>query len=251
MVFDFTGKTAIVTGGSGGIGSEIARGIVAGGGHVIVTDIDDAKGEAFVKTLGKGNSYYHLDIGTPNEARATVTQILVDHPETNTLINVAGVISAKPFEEIDDAEWSRTITINLNGTFTMCSALFPHLKKIGGGRIVNVSSVAGKIGGGLLGTAAYASSKAGVNGLTKAVAKEGGKYGIACNAVCPSFTLTQMTTALNEDKTKHDKVIAMIPLGRAAQPSEPAQMVLFFASDAASFVTGEIGDCDGGIVMDG
>ncbi|MBF0978529.1 MAG: SDR family oxidoreductase, partial [Atopobium sp.] len=108
----------------------------------------------------------------------------------------------------------------------------------------------GKIGGGLLGTVAYAASKAGVNGFTKAIAKEGGKYGISCNAVCPSFTITGMTTALSNDPEKYYKVISIIPLGRPAQPSEPAQMILFFASDAASFVNGEIGDCDGGIVMD-
>jgi 3-oxoacyl-[acyl-carrier protein] reductase len=133
----------------------------------------------------------------------------------------------------------------------MISAMYPYFKKQGGGRIVNVSSVAGKIGGGLLGTVAYASSKAGVNGLTKAIAKEGAKYGISCNAVCPSFTLTKMTTALSEDPVKNAKVISIIPLGRAAKPSEPAQMVLFFASELASFVNGEVGDCDGGIVMDG
>ena len=110
--------------------------------------------------------------------------------------------------------------------------------------------MAGKIGGGLLGTAAYATSKAGVNGLTKAIAKEGGKYGISCNAVCPSFTMTSMTQSLAEDAEKSAKVIGMIPLGRAAQPEEIAQMILFFISDAASFVNGEIGDCDGGIVLD-
>ena len=102
-----------------------------------------------------------------------------------------------------------------------------------------------------MGTAAYASSKAGLNGLTKAVAKEGGKYGIACNAVCPSFTRTDMTTVLSEDPEKSQRVINMIPLGRRAEPVEIAQMILFFASDLASFVSGEIGDCDGGITLDG
>ena len=251
MAFDFSGKTAIVTGGVGGIGSEIVKGIVDGGGHVVVTDINEERGNEFVKSLGEGNHFYKLNVSDPAEVRATVDKIMAEVPEVNVLVNVAGIISAKPFEEIDDAEWARTININLTGTFTMCSAIFPYFEKNGGGRIVNVSSVAGKLGGGLLGTAAYASSKAGVNGLTKAIAKEGGKYGISCNAVCPSFTITGMTTALQNDPDKYAKVIGMIPLGRAAKPSEPAQMVLFFASDLASFVNGEIGDCDGGIVMDG
>lgn len=251
MAFDFAGKTAIVTGGSAGIGAEISKGIVAGGGHVVVCARNEEKGRAFVEGLGEGNWFYQLDISKPAEVRATVSKILSEVPKVDILINNAGRISAKPFEEIDDAEWAATIDTNLTGTFTMISAIFPYFKEQGGGRIVNVSSVAGKIGGGLLGTAAYASSKAGVNGLTKAVAKEGGKYGISCNAVCPSFTITGMTTALQEDPVKNKKVLSIIPLGRAAQPSEPAQMVLFFASDLASFVTGEVGDCDGGIVMDG
>lgn len=251
MSFDFTGKTAIVTGGVNGIGREVVDGIIAGGGHVVITDIAEEAGRQLAAELGEGNAFYRLDVGNPGEVRQTFAEILADIPDVNVLINVAGVISAKPFPEIDDAEWERTIRINLTGTFTTISAIFPYFKEHGGGRIVNVSSVAGKIGGGLLGTAAYASSKAGVNGLTKAVAKEGGKYGISANAVCPSFTLTKMTTSLAEDPVKNAKVIGMIPLGRPAQPVEIAQMILFFASDAASFVNGEIGDCDGGIVLDG
>ena len=94
-------------------------------------------------------------------------------------------------------------------------------------------------------------SNVNANTATKAVAKEGGKYNIACNAVCPSFTRTDMTTVLSEDKEKSQKVISMIPLGRRAEPVEIAQMILFFASDLASFITGEIGDCDGGITLDG
>ena len=118
------------------------------------------------------------------------------------------------------------------------------MKANGYGRIVNVASVAAKRGGGLLGTSAYAASKAGVIGLTKAVAREGAPYGVACNGVCPSLTMTPMTA-----KTK--KIIATIPLGRGAQPREIANMVLFYASDLASFATGEISDVDGGVTMDG
>ena len=248
MAFDFTGKTAIVTGGTQGIGLEIAKGIVEGGGHVVLIARSKDKGEAAVAQLGDGNYFYQLDVSDTAKARATVDQIFAEVPNVNVLVNCAGVISTKAFDEIDDAEWNRTININLNGTFTMCSAVWPHFKAAHNGTILNVSSVAGKIGGGLLGTAAYATSKAGVNGLTKALAKEGGKFGIRTNAVCPSLTLTDMTSILSDEKSA--KIIAGIPLGRAAQPSEPAQMCLFFDSDAASFVNGEIGDCDGGIVLD-
>lgn len=248
-MFDFSGKTVLVTGGAQGIGKETVKGVVAGGGHAVILDINEEVGKATASEVGNC-SFYKIDLGSSENIRAVMAQVLADFDRVDVLINVGGVISKAPFEEISDAEWERTLRINLTGTFTTCSAIYPYFKEKKGGRIVNVSSVAGKIGGGLLGTAAYASSKAGVNGLTKAIAKEGGKYGISCNAVCPSFTMTSMTRTLAEDAEKSAKVIGMIPLGRAAQPVEIAQMILFFASDAASFVNGEIGDCDGGIVLD-
>ncbi|TCL54563.1 SDR family NAD(P)-dependent oxidoreductase [Allofournierella massiliensis] len=248
-MFDFSGKTVLVTGGAQGIGKETVKGVVAGGGHAVILDINEEVGKATAAEVGNC-SFYKIDLGSSENIRAVMAQVLADFDRVDVLINVGGVISKAPFEEISDAEWERTLRINLTGTFTTCSAIYPYFKEKKGGRIVNVSSVAGKIGGGLLGTAAYASSKAGVNGLTKAIAKEGGKYGISCNAVCPSFTMTSMTRTLAEDAEKSAKVIGMIPLGRAAQPVEIAQMILFFASDAASFVNGEIGDCDGGIVLD-
>lgn len=248
-MFDFSGKTVLVTGGAQGIGKETVKGVVAGGGHAVILDINEEVGKATAAEVGNC-SFYKIDLGSSENIRAVMAQVLADFDRVDVLINVGGVISKAPFEEISDAELERTLRINLTGTFTTCSAIYPYFKEKKGGRIVNVSSVAGKIGGGLLGTAAYASSKAGVNGLTKAIAKEGGKYGISCNAVCPSFTMTSMTRTLAEDAEKSAKVIGMIPLGRAAQPVEIAQMILFFASDAASFVNGEIGDCDGGIVLD-
>ena len=248
-MFDFKDRTVIVTGAGQGIGKEVAKGIVEGGGKVIICDINEETGKACAKELGNA-CFYKMDLGDHKNIREVMAEILKENDHVTGLVNCAGIISKKPFMEITDEEWERTIRINLTGTFTTCSAIFPYFVENGGGRITNVSSVAGKIGGGLLGTAAYASSKAGVNGLTKAIAKEGGKYHINCNAVCPSFTHTPMTKSLSDDPEKNAKVIGMIPLGRAAEPVEIAQMILFFASDAASFVNGEIGDCDGGIVMD-
>lgn len=248
-MFDFANKTVLVTGGAQGIGREIAKGIVEGGGHAVILDINEDKAKTTAIELGNSSAYC-IDLGSSENIRKVMDQVLKDFDRVDVLINCGGIISKVPFQEISDEEWERTLRINLTGTFTTCSAIYPYFIKKKGGRIVNISSVAGKIGGGLLGTAAYASSKAGVNGLTKAIAKEGGKYGISCNAVCPSFTKTPMTQSLAEDAEKNAKVIGMIPLGRAADPSEIAQMVLFFASDAASFVNGEIGDCDGGIVLD-
>ncbi|WP_028976339.1 SDR family NAD(P)-dependent oxidoreductase [Sporolactobacillus terrae] len=247
----FTNEVAIVTGGAQGIGKEVVKGIVNGGGRVIIVDINEAAAKQTVTELGEKVAFYKMDLSAPETIREVIATILKDYKRIDVLVNCAGIVSTKKFVDLDDAEWQKVIQINLTGTFTTIHALFPHFIKNKGGRIVNVSSVAGKIGGGLLGTAAYASSKAGVNGLTKAVAKEGGKYNIHCNAVCPSYTNTTMTTALSEDAEKKQKVISMIPLGRRAEPVEIAQMILFFASNLASFVNGEVGDVDGGIVLDG
>ncbi|QAA21848.1 SDR family NAD(P)-dependent oxidoreductase [Sporolactobacillus terrae] len=247
----FTNEVAIVTGGAQGIGKEVVKGIVNGGGRVIIVDINEGVAKQTVAELGEKVTFYRMDLSAPETIREVIAAILKDYKKIDILVNCAGIVSTKKFEDLDDAEWQKVIQINLTGTFTTIHALFPHFIKNNGGRIVNVSSVAGKIGGGLLGTAAYASSKAGVNGLTKAVAKEGGKYHIHCNAVCPSYTNTTMTTALSEDADKKQKVLSMIPLGRRAEPVEIAQMILFFASNLASFVNGEVGDVDGGIVLDG
>lgn len=251
MIFDFTNKNVLVSGGAMGIGRAIVKGVLAGGGNAIITDINMDAAKKTALELGERVFVYKMDIGKPMEIRRIVAKIISDFARIDAAVNNAGILSRCKFEDLNQEEWERVIRINLTGTYTVISALFPHMKQHGGGRIVNVSSVASKVGGGLLGTAAYASSKAGINGLTKAIAKEGGPYGIYCNAVCPSYTITNMTMPLRKDEKKEDKVLKMIPLRRAAKPSEIANMILFFASDAASFINGEIGDCDGGLTLDG
>ncbi|MDT6979854.1 SDR family NAD(P)-dependent oxidoreductase [Levilactobacillus zymae] len=251
MRYDYQDKTVIVTGGAKGIGKEVVKGIVDGGGRVALLDIDDVNAQATAQEFPGKVTAYHVDQANREEVNKTFATIIHDYQRVDGLINVAGIISARPFDQLSPEEWDRTIQINLTGPYNTVHAIWDHFKTNGGGRIVNVSSVAGKIGGGLLGTVAYASSKAGLNGFTKAIAKEGGKYGIYANAVAPSFTHTSMTTSLSEDPVKNQKVIGIIPLGRPAEAVEIAQMILFFGSDAASFITGEIGDADGGVVMDG
>ncbi len=251
MRYDYDGKNVIVTGATGGIGKEVAKGIIAGGGSVALIGLTLDEANKVAAELGEHAHPYAMDQSNRDAVDAAFQQILDDFGRIDVLINVAGIISAKSFDELSPAEWDRTLAVNLTGPFNTVHAIWEHFKDNGGGRIVNVSSVAGKIGGGLLGTTAYASSKAGLNGFTKAIAKEGAKYGIYANAVCPSFTHTGMTAALEADPQKRQRVLSMIPLGRGAAPAEIAQMILFFGCDAASFITGEIGDCDGGIVMDG
>ena len=247
---DFTGKNIIVTGGASGIGKAIVTGVVEGGGHAIIVDLNLEAAEEVREELGKEKtSAYKVNLADSTEIRKVFGQILADFPQIHGLINNAGIVSTVPFEEVSQAEWDKVIAINLTGVYAAISTIYPSMKAKGYGRIVNVASVAAKRGGGLLGTSAYAASKAGVIGLTKAVAREGAPFGVACNGVCPSLTMTPMTANMGEEKTK--KILATIPLGRGAQPREIANMVLFYASDLASFATGEISDVDGGVTMDG
>ena len=248
---DFLGKTAIVTGGANGIGKAIVQGIINGGGTAVIADINEDAARATRQELGDAARFYKLDISDPGMVRSTIKTIVDDLKRVDILVNCAGIVSTKAFQDISDAEWEKVLRINLTGTFATCSALFGHMKDNGGGSIVNIASVAAKVGGGLLGTAAYASSKAGVIGLTKSIAREGGPFNIRCNAVCPSYTQTAMTQAITDDAAYTERVLRAIPLGRRAEPQEIANMVLFLASDLASFVTGEISDVDGGLTRDG
>ena len=246
---DFNGKNVIVTGGAGGIGRAVVEGIVAGGGHAIIVDLNlDAATKVKDEVSKSAVSVYKVDLGNSDEIRKVFKQIAADCGQVHGLVNNAGIVSTKPFMEVEQKEWDKVISINLTAVFTAISTIFPYMKEQGYGRIVNVSSVAGKIGGGLLGTSAYAASKAGVIGLTKAIAKEGAKLGIACNAICPALTVTPMTNNMSQEKTQ--KIIDSIPLGRAATSNEVANVILFYMSDLASFVTGEISDVDGGLTMD-
>lgn len=247
---DFTGKNVIVTGGASGIGRAVVDGVIEGGGTAVIADINLDAAKNVQKELGNEHvRIYKVDLSNTDEIRSVFSQIINDLGQIHVLINNAGIVSARPFEEISQEEWNRVMAVNLTGVFAGISSVYPHMVKNGYGRIINVASVAAKIGGGLLGTSAYASSKAGVIGLTKAVAREGVTKGVACIAVCPSMTLTPMITTLPEEK--QERIRQAIPMKRGAQPKEIANVILFYASDLASFVTGEISDVDGGITMDG
>ena len=244
---DFTGKKVIVTGGANGIGKAIAEGVVKAGGFVIIADLNETAAEKVRAELGEENAaVYKVDLGNSSEIREVFSRILEEQGQIHVLVNNAGIVSTVPFEEISQEEWDRIVAINLTGVYAALQVVYPAMKEAGYGRIVNTASVAGKIGGGLLGTSAYAATKSGVIGLSKAIAKEGAKYGIACNAVCPSLTKTSMTANMGEEKYK--RIVSGIPMGRPADPSEVANVI--YASDLASFVTGEVADVDGGITMD-
>ena len=153
------------------------------------------------------------------------------------------------FATLEREKWDKVLAVDLTAVFLICQVVFRHMAEKGGGRMVNIASVAGKVGGGFLGTSAYAAAKAGVISLTKSIAKSGSDQNIYCNSVCPAYTKTPLVSILTGEREK--KVLEGMTLHRAASPSEVANAVLFLASDAASFVQGENLNCDGGLLMNG
>ena len=244
----FSGKTGIITGGAQGIGKAIARQFVDMGGKAVIVDINPETAARTCEELGNA-VYYTVDLGDPDEVVRVFRQIVDEQGNVEVLINNAGIVNTDDFDQLTLDDWNRVLAVDLTAVFLTCQILFRHMEQIGGGRIVNVASIAGKVGGGYLGTAAYAAAKAGVISLTKSIAKAGSSKNIYCNSLCPAYTKTPLVSILTGEKEQ--RVLDAMSLHRAADPAEVASAVLFLASDAASFVQGENLNCDGGMLMNG
>lgn len=244
----FENKTAIITGAARGIGKAIATQFVNMGGRVVIVDVNREMAEETAAELGNATAY-KVDLGDEMEIKTVFANIIEDMGKIDVLINNAGIVSTAEFENLEIEEWNKVLSIDLTAPFLTCQIMYRHMKEHGGGRIVNIASVAGKVGGGYLGTAAYGAAKAGLISLTKSVAKAGSKYNVYCNSLCPSYTKTPMVSILTGEKEQN--VVNAISLKRPADPDEMANSILFLASDIASFVQGENLNCDGGLLMDG
>lgn len=244
----FANKIGIVTGAAQGIGKAIAKQFVEMGGKAVVVDINP---EAAAKTCEElGNAvYYAVDLGNADEVVRVFEQIVAEQGRIDVLINNAGIVNTSDFDKLTKAEWDKVLAVDLTAVFLSCQVIFRHMAEAGGGRIVNVASIAGKVGGGYLGTTAYAAAKAGVLSLTKSIAKAGSVHNIYCNSLCPAYTKTPLVTILKGEKEA--KILEAMSLHRAATPEEVANAILFLASDAASFIQGENINCDGGMLMNG
>jgi 3-oxoacyl-[acyl-carrier protein] reductase len=248
---DFTGKVVAITGGSQGIGRAISFGFARAGAKVFIFDVNEALASATKDEIcaeGLDASFVRLDVSDTDAAQVAIDQIVKDHGKIDVLVNNAGIVSLKSFVESDERDWDRIIGINLKGVFNTCHAALPHMIERKYGKIVNISSIAGKRGGGVFGTTLYGTSKAGVIGITKGIAREGGPHNINVNAVCPGPTNTPMLDDFQGEK--RENFINSIPLRRFAEPEDIANTVMFLASDLARHITGEITDVDGGTMMD-
>lgn len=238
-------RVAIVTGGARGIGRAIGEAFTAEGAHVVLTDIDVTVLEA----AGRDNDSFSVVADVTDEAavRAMVKQVTRRHGRIDILVNNAGICPLTPFESISRAEWDRVLAINLTGAFLCSQAVAPVMTHARYGRIINLSSVAGKMGGVTVG-AHYAASKAGLLGLTWSLAKIYAPFGITANAIAPVTAETDLTGAWPTETL--ERIRQSIPLGRLARVGDVAAAAVFLASEEAGFITGEVLDVNGGFLMD-
>ena len=244
-------KVAIITGAGRGIGRAITLALAKHGADCVIvdTDIDTAnKVVNEVITIGKRAISIKADVSKQKDVEAVVAACLAEFKTIDILVNNAGVSSPLTLLATSEKEWDRQFDVNLKGTFFFCKAVFPEMMRRRSGKIINIASIAGKRGGGIMGKSAYAAAKGGVIAFTKAVAREGGEYGINVNAITPGLTSTDMTAHF--DGEQRAAIVKNIPLGRVGCVEDIAKATVFLASDYADFITGEIMDVDGGFMMD-
>jgi len=243
------GKTAVITGGSRGIGKGIALRFAAEGANIALTDIVD--NDVFKETvreieaLGVKAKGYISDASKYADAEKVIDQITVDFGTVDILVNNAGITRDTLLMRMTEEQWDLVLTVNLKSVFNLTKAAIKPMMKQKGGSIINMSSVVGVTGN--AGQSNYSASKAGILGFTKSVAKELGSRGVRCNAIAPGFILTDMTSKLPEDV--RNEWASKIPLRRGGTPEDVANTAVFLASDLSSYVTGQTISVCGGMVM--
>lgn len=245
-LFDLTGKVALVTGGSRGIGRAIALALAAHGARVAINYATNAEAAAATaKECGEGAISLPGDVSDTKAAAGLVEQTIAALGRIDILVNNAGVTADDLILRMSDEEWDRVIDTNLKGTFTVTKAAIRPMVRQRGGRIINVSSVAGIVGN--AGQTNYAAAKAGIIGFTKSIAKEVASRNITANVIAPGFIDTEMTAALTD--AQREEIVRLVALGRTGKPEDVAPAAVFLASDEAAYVTGHVLTVDGGLVM--
>ncbi len=246
-MLELKGKNAVVTGGSRGIGREICRALANAGANVAFLYAGNGAAAdetlAIIKSAGVSGFSYRCDVSDPGAVKETFKSALADLGGVDILVNNAGITRDKLAMMMSEDDFDRVVDVNLSGAFYCTKAVIPTMVKKRSGKIINITSVSGIMGN--AGQANYSASKAGLIGLTKSTARELAPRNITCNAVAPGFVETDMTAALREN----NELAGSIPLKRFAKPEEVAGVVLFLASSAADYITGEVIRVDGGLAI--
>jgi 3-oxoacyl-[acyl-carrier protein] reductase len=245
MKIDLTGRTALVTGSTRGIGRAIAETLAGAGAHVAVVGRDQAKAAEAAEQVGNGARAFACDVSDVASIVALIESVEKAFGQIDILVNNAGLTRDNILFRISDEDWDTVLDANLRGAFIAIRAASRGMIKRRWGRIINIASVVGIIGN--KGQANYAASKAGLIGLTKSVARELGSRNVLVNAVAPGFIDTDMTAAMTSEARA--ALSGQIPLGRLGSPRDVAGVVAFLASEHAAYITGQTLVVDGGMVM--
>ncbi len=241
--FGLAGRTCIVTGGSQGIGEACVRRFAREGAQVVIADVADGPGQALAAELGA--RYVHCDVGVRDQVDALVAATLAAHGRIDVLVNNAGIFKAADFLDVTEADFDAVLRVNLKGAFLVGQAVAREMAKAGGGAIINMSSVNAVLA--IPSIASYNVSKGGINQLTRVMALALVDRGIRVNAVAPGTIATDLAArAVLTSEDAKARIMSRTPMKRLGQPSEVADAVAWLASDAASYITGEIVVIDGG-----
>jgi len=244
-----SGRVAIVTGSSRGIGRAIAIELAKEGASIVINN-DKSVQEALetveaIKKLGRRAIYFKADVSNIEETDEMFSAVMKEFGKVDILINNAGIIKDAFLEKMNMEDWHSVLSVVLTGTYNCTKSAVDFMKQQKYGRIINIASVVGQMGN--IGQANYAAAKAAVIGFTKTIAKECAKYGVTVNAVSPGFIETAMLKKIPLDVVP--KILSQIPLGRFGKPEEVAKLVVFLASDDASYITGQVLNINGGLYM--
>lgn len=241
--FGLQGRVCLVTGGAQGIGQACVRRFAQEGAHTVIADVNDERGQALADELG--GLFVHCDVGQHDQVQALLAQTLAQFSKIDVLVNNAGIFKAADFLEISEADFDAVLRVNLKGAFLVGQAVAREMAKVGKGSIINMSSVNGTLA--IPSIASYNVSKGGINQLTRVMALALAEKGIRVNAVAPGTIATELASkAVLTSESARQRILSRTPLGRLGHPSEVADTVAYLASDAASYITGEIVVVDGG-----
>ena len=243
------GRTAVVTGAAQGIGEAVVRAYAAEGARVCIADVAVERANALAGELARDGADamgVRCDVSDRSEVDAMVAAAVARFGRVDILVNNAGIIRPAMLHKMTAAQWDAVLGVHLTGSFNCLQAVAPAMIGQRYGRIINVTSTAGVLG--TIGQINYSAAKAGIVGLTMAAARELAQYDITVNAIAPGAA-TPMTETIRTDERFREKYLARIPLGRWAEPTEIAPVFVFFASDASSYVTGQVLAADGGMTI--